>query len=139
MSNITLRNNYTPMKSILEDFFNEDFFNVKSKFTPSVNIKELDSEFQVEIAAPGYKKDSFNIEIKDNYLRISSKNESTKEDKNDKYHRREFRASSFERSFYLPKEVNVDDIKASYNDGILSIFIPKKSKVEKSSKMIEIQ
>ena len=136
---IVLRNSYSPMKSLFEDFLNDDFFNVKSNWTPSVNVKEVESEFQIEVAAPGYKKDSFNIEIKDNYLRISSKNESTKEDKNDKYHRREFRASSFERSFYLPKEVNVDDIKASYNDGILSIFIPKKSKVEKSSKMIEIQ
>ena len=139
MSNITLRNNYTPMKSILEDFFNEDFFNVKSKFTPSVNIKELDSEFQVEIAAPGYKKDSFNIEIKENNLVISSKNETKKEDKSDRYHRREFYSSSFERAFYLPKEVDVDEIKASYIDGVLSVSVPKKKKEEKKSKLIEIQ
>lgn len=138
MGNITLRNNYTPMKSILEDFLNEDFFNVKSKFTPSVNIKELESEFQIEVAAPGYKKDSFNIEIKENNLVISSKNETKKEDKNDKYHRREFYSSSFERSFYLPEDVNADDIKASYTDGVLSISIPKKVK-PKMSKMIEIQ
>lgn len=136
---IVLRNNYFPMKSLFDDFFNDDFFNTKSNWTPSVNVKEVESEFQIEVAAPGYKKDSFNIEVKDNYLKISSKNESSKEDKNDKYHRREFRSSSFERSFYLPKEVNVDDIKASYNDGVLSVSIPKKDKVENESKMIEIQ
>lgn len=138
---IILRNN-SPMRSIFEDFFNDDFFslsNVKNtKWVPSVNVKEKDSEFQIEVATPGYKKDSFNIEIKDNYLTISSKNESTKEDKSDKYHRREFVSSSFERSFYLPEGVNTDDIKASYNDGILSISVPKNVK-PKMSKMIEIQ
>jgi HSP20 family protein len=134
-----LRNNYTPAKSIFDDFFNDDFFNLKSKWTPSVNVKEEETEFRVEVAAPGYKKDSFNIEIKDKYLRISSENESTKEDKGDKYHRREFTSSSFERSFSLPENVDPENIKASYKDGVLLVLIPKKSKEQKKTRQIEIQ
>jgi len=127
------------MRSLFEDFLNEDFFSLGKSNIPSVNVKEEESEFLVEVAAPGYKKDSFNIEVKDSYLTISSKNESNKEEKNDKYHRREFYSSSFERSFSLPKGVNADEIKASYNDGILSVSIPKQTKVENKSRMIEIQ
>jgi HSP20 family protein len=140
MKNLILRNSYTPMKSIL-DMFNDDFFNDSflSKSVPSVNVKENNSEFLIEVAAPGYKKDSFNIEIQDNYLKISSKNESKKEDKSDKWHRQEFSYSSFERSFSLPEDVNAEDIKATYNEGILNISIPKKVKVEKTSRVIEIQ
>lgn len=138
MKSVILRNN-SPMRSLFEDFLNEDFFSLGKSNVPSVNVKEEESEFQIEVAAPGYKKDSFNIEIKDNYLTISSKNESTKEDKNDKYHRREFYSSSFERSFYLPEGVDAEDIKASYTDGILSVSVPKKPKVENKSRMIEIQ
>jgi HSP20 family protein len=139
MKSVILRNNYSPMRSLFEDFLNEDFFSLGKSNVPSVNVKEEESEFQIEVAAPGYKKDSFNIEVKDNYLTISSKNESTKEDKSDKYHRREFFSSSFERSFYLPEGSNAENIKASYTDGILSVSVPKKTKVEKESRMIEIQ
>ena len=140
MKNLVLRNN-TPIRSIFDifndDFFNDDFF--KKESVPSANISENSNEFSIEVAAPGYKKDSFNIEIKDDYLKISSKNELSKEDKNDKYHRREFSYSSFERSFYLPEDINAEDIKASYNEGILNISIPKKQKIESKSKVIEIQ
>lgn len=138
MKNVILRNNQ-PVRSIFEDFFNEDFFSLGKSNVPSINVKELESEFKIEVAAPGYKKDSFNVEIKDNYLTISSKDESKKEEKNDKYHRREFYSSSFERSFYLPDSIDAEDIKASYTDGILSVSVPKKLKIEKKSKLIEIQ
>jgi HSP20 family protein len=136
---IIIRNNYTPSKSFLNDFFNDEFFNVRTKWTPSVNVKERETEFQVEVAAPGYTKDSFNVEIKDKYLHISSQNESSSEDKSDKYHRREFTSSSFERSFSLPENVDPENIKASYKDGVLLVLIPKKSKVQKKTRQIEIQ
>lgn len=133
-----LRTNYLP--TIFSDLFTEDmFFPTKSKFVPSVNVKEDESSFQIEVAAPGYKKDSFNIEVKDNTLTISSKIESTNEETNDKYHRREFYSSSFERSFYLDKNLNSEQIEASYNDGILSVSIPKVTKKIETSKTIEIK
>jgi HSP20 family protein len=141
MANLTLRNNYSPMKSIFEDFFNDDFFGLsKMKANiPAVNLKETEKEFLIEVAAPGYKKDSFNIEIKDDYLTISSKNESTNETKEEKFHRKEFSYSSFERSFYLPENVDAENIKASYSEGVLNISIPKTIRVEKNKRMIEIQ
>lgn len=141
MKSLILRNN-TPIKSIFESIFNDDFFNdglLSNKSVPSVNVKENANEFLIEVASPGYKKDSFNLEIQDSYLKISSKNESKKEDKGDKWHRQEFSYSSFERTFYLPEDVNAEDIKATYNEGILNISVPKKVKVEKASRMIEIQ
>lgn len=137
MKNLAVRNNFSLANSIFEDFFSDDFFQRKN--TPAVNVKENEKEFSIELAAPGYKKDSFNIEIKDEYLKISSKNESNSTSKDDKFYRREFTYSSFERSFYLPENVNVEEIKASYNEGILFVSIPKKAKIENKPKLIEVQ
>jgi HSP20 family protein len=135
MKTITKRNNY----SIFNDFFNDEiFFPLKSN-SPLTNLKETDSEYTVEVAAPGYKKDSFNIEIKNDYLIVSSKNKEEKEEKNEKYYKKEFAYSSFKRSFLLPENVDENDIKASYNEGILNISIPKKEKVEKAKRLIEIE
>jgi len=136
MKNLILPNSFSSM-SIFDDFFNFSDFGFKNG--PSVNVKEDKNQFLIEVAAPGYKKDSFNLEIKNGYLKISSKNEALKEEKEEKYYRKEFSYSSFERSFSLPDNVNSDDIKASYDNGILNISIPKKLKIEKSAKLIEVQ
>jgi HSP20 family protein len=123
-----------------DDFFNRGMVNWgTSNFSdsdttlPAVNIKETENRYEVEMAAPGMKKEDFKIELDNNVLTISSeKTEESREDNGkDRYSRREFSYQSFQRSFSLPKEVvDEDKIEAHYKDGMLQLSIPKKEKAK---------
>ncbi|MCO5249654.1 MAG: Hsp20 family protein [Chitinophagales bacterium] len=142
-----LRKNFgqRPFPVLFDDAFFKDFFDVKpqvSSSVPAVNVKEDDKSFQVEIAAPGLKKEDFNISLDDNVLTISSeiKKENEEKDENGKYTRREFSYSSFSRSFSIDENhIDTENIKANYESGVLQLSIPKKVEVEKVKKTIEIQ
>ena len=110
---------------------------------PAVNIKESDTEYHLELAVPGRKKEDFSIEVDNEVLVISTetKNEVGSEGKNEnvKYTRREFSFSAFKRTFTLPETINTDKIEASYEDGILSFRLPKKEEaLPKAKRMIEL-
>ena len=102
---------------------------------PAANIKETNKTFRVEIAAPGLTKGDFNIELDQNVLSISTNKELDKEGKgvdskevnNSKevFLRNEFNYEAFNRKFSLPKNVDLKSISASYEQGILTILIPK--------------
>ena len=109
---------------------------------PSVNVKETADEFTVEMAAPGMKKEDFDIQLENDVLTIRSevRREDEEKDQNGKSTRREFSYQSFQRSFNLNNQV-VDDgnISATYEDGILRLTIPKKEEAkEKPPRMIEV-
>ena len=109
---------------------------------PSVNVKETADEFTVEMAAPGMKKEDFDIQLENDVLTIRSevRREDEEKDQSGKYTRREFSYQSFQRSFNLNNQV-VDDgkISATYEDGILRLTIPKKEEAkEKPPRMIEV-
>ena len=96
---------------------------------PSVNIKETEDSYEVEMAAPGMKKEDFKVELDNNILTISSEKTDEREEggEKEKYSRKEFSYQSFQRSFSLPKEVvDEDKIQARYRDGVLYLMIPKK-------------
>lgn len=108
------------------DFFGSDFPVMKQmKSMPTVNIKESEKDYQLELSAPGLKKEDFNVEIDQQVLRISFEDSKEKSEKEDNYTRREFYKSSFQRSFVLPENVNEDEISAEYRDGILYMVLPK--------------
>ncbi|GAA4270893.1 Hsp20/alpha crystallin family protein [Aquimarina gracilis] len=132
---------------LFDDFFTSDWFGGTvntSKIginTPAVNVKETDNSFELELAAPGLTKEDFNIELDHDVLTISSEVKSEKETKeNDgKYSRKEFSYRSFKRSFTLPDTVNGAEIKASYENGVLLVSIPKKEEAKVQPKrLIEI-
>ena len=130
--------------SLLSNFFDDDrFFNspwLAGKSVPAVNIKETDKAFEVEVAAPGYDKKDFKIEIDNEVLTISVERSEEKEQKEDNFTRREFGYSSFSRSFNLPQNTNEEDINARYEDGILRLTIAKKGESNgKSKKAIAIK
>ena len=110
-----------------------------------MNVIETDKEYKVEIAAPGLTRDDFKIDInEDNELTVSmekkvEKNEeSEKEGKKHTYLRREFSYSSFRQRMILPDNVNVDNIDAKMENGVLTIDIPKKTEEEKRKNMRQI-
>jgi HSP20 family protein len=111
------------------------------KSTPAVNIYENNEKFEIEIAAPGLEKEDFKIDLKNDYLLVYSEKKDKKEEKEKgKVVRSEFRYSSFQRSFALPKEVNITDIKATHKNGVLTIELPKKVEYKENlSRQIEIQ
>lgn len=95
---------------------------------PAVNIKETVDDFTIEVAAPGMKKDDFEINYDNGRLTISSERT---EEETDNYNRREFSYQSFHRSFEIEDNViNNDKIKAKYNDGILYITLPKREEIK---------
>jgi len=127
---------------IFTNFFNDKpFFNDFRKLenTPKINIKENEKDFQVEVSAPGYKKEDFKLNVEKDILTLSVEKSQTTEDKKDSYYRKEFSQSSFQKSFSLNDEINKEKINASYNNGILYITLEKKEKELPKLKSIEVQ
>lgn len=129
--------------SLIDDFINTDW-NLKaptfSGTVPSVNIKEFDSQFEIELAVPGMKKDDFEIEVEDGVLSISSTQEEEQFNEKGKYTRREFSYSSFRRSFTLPDSVNPTKIDATYKEGVLLVLLPKQKEAQpQPKKLIKIR
>ncbi len=129
--------------SLIDDFINTDW-NLKvptfSGTVPAVNIKELDSQFEIELAVPGMKKDDFEIEVEDGVLSISSTQEEEQVNEKGKFTRREFSYSSFRRSFTLPDSVNPTKIDASYKEGVLLVLLPKHKEAQpQPKKLIKIR
>jgi HSP20 family protein len=119
-----------------EGFFRNDFmdlWNGNTSTVPSVNIREEKNGFEVELAAPGLKKEDFNIDVEGNILTISCEKESeTKEGgDSDNFSRREYNYSSFSRSLTLPDNANVEKVSAKYSEGVLHLSIPKNTDTEK--------
>jgi HSP20 family protein len=131
MNRSLIKKGDSPFLDLAKRFFDDDLFVYTSPFYESrrsgglSNVSETETEYLVEISAPGLKKEDIKIELENDVLKISSNFEDEKEEKNDGYYRREFYKSSFERQFAVPKNVKKDDISASMNDGILTVTIPK--------------
>lgn len=143
------RNPMTGLNSFLDDFFTKDLFNWNEKnltemgFTmPSVNVKETETHYEIEMAVPGLKKEDFKINIDRNILTISSESQTENEERDEKknYTRREFNYQSFTRSFTMPSDiVDVEHIEAKYDNGILKLAVPKRENAKKEVKTIEIK
>ena len=135
-----------PLASILDDFFSKGLSELSeisgqnfSPNRPSVNIIETDEAFEVKLAAPGLKKEDFQIKIDKDQLLVSVAPEETKETEENKeeaaeagpkYRRREFDFGSFSRSFHLHETIDSEAIKATYTDGVLTITLNKKEEAK---------
>ncbi len=135
---------FPSVPSFYDDFFTKDIYNLSKSNNlngsslPSVNIKEDDEGYVVEVAAPGLSKSDINVELENDILTISSEKES--EANSDDYKRREFKYNSFKRTFSLPENiVNGEKVAAKYYNGVLSISLPKKEESKpKSARVIKV-
>lgn len=139
------RNRRRPFGNLItSDFFDtDDFFNnrflTRDLNEPALNIKETEDNFEVELAAPGYSKEDFEVTIDDGCLNISAEKSSSNEEKDDDYNRKEFSYESFEKSLSLPDTVEQEDVKASYKHGILKFKLSKKEEAKKHTpKVVEV-
>lgn len=118
------------LENDLFDWSNRNYSTTNTT-VPSVNVKENTDEFEVELAAPGFEKKDFNIELNHDLMTISSEKKLENEiNEGEGYVRREFSYQSFNRSFSLPNSADADKIKAKYENGILRVNIPKKEEAK---------
>jgi HSP20 family protein len=126
----------------VNDFLNGSAWNQPFNKTklPSVDIHENQDGFNVEMAVPGYDKTDFKIELENNQLTISSEKKAEQEMKEDQqFTRKEYSCQSFSRSFLLPDAADSDKIEAKYDNGILTVSVPKKEEARpKPAKQIAV-
>lgn len=122
--------------SIVNDsFFNERFVNK----VPAVNIAETENDFNIELAAPGLKKDDFKISLDKNVLSVSAEKKAENVEEGKKYSKREYSYNSFVRSFTLPESADQAKIEAEYADGVLKLNIAKKEEAKVQSREIAVK
>ena len=130
------------LPTMFEDFFNTDFMPRANTTAPAVNVKEDESAYTMELAAPGIKKDYCRVSINEDgnlCIAIENKMEHKDEDKKHHYLRREFSYSNYEQNYTLPEDVDKEGIAAKVENGILTVTLPKVKKEEKkTAKAIEI-
>ena len=141
----TLRNNpgfLVNFPSVLNDVFGNEFTKPAIGFSRAlVNIVENENEYGIELVAPGFKKEDFNIKIEDNKIEISAEVETLENADSVKFNLKEFERQSFKRTFSMPENlINEDEIKANYVNGVLLIALPKREEAKpKAPKQIEIK
>lgn len=122
--------------SFIGDFFS-DFMNTDLmtrdvfRSVPAVNISETPEKFMVDVAAPGMEKKDFKIEVENGILRISVEKKSEVTNEDQKFTRKEFSYTSFDRTFTLPEQVNAEAITAEYENGVLKLQLPKREEAKK--------
>lgn len=122
--------------SILNDSFLGD--KLQSR-VPAVNIAENENGFQIELAAPGLKKEDFKINLEKNVLSVSAEKKVENAEETKKYSKKEYSYNSFVRSFTLPETVDHANIEAAYTDGILTLNVAKKEEAKIQSREIAVK
>lgn len=148
-----VKRNRSVIPSIVSDFFDtgrlfpsvfeleKDLFdfNGGSLVIPNANIVENGKDYKIEVAAPGLEKKDFKVEVDNGILTVSAEKEEEQKEERKNYRRREFSYRSFSRSFALPENSLPDKIEAKYDNGILTLSLPKKEvTVSKPVKEIKV-
>ncbi len=123
-------------RGFLTDFFNDDFFSGRlGSF--KTDISENEKEYLIEAELPGFSKEDINIEITDGRLTISAKRNNETEEKQDNYLRKERFMGQVTRSFIVDN-INEDEIKANFKDGVLKLSLPKREEAANKVRRIEL-
>lgn len=141
MATLIRRPSYSKLSDFLEDLWDERGLSSErpSITMPAVNVKETENDFIIDVAAPGFDKKDFNINVEDNVLTISSEKEIEEQKDGECTSRREYSYGSFQRSFTLPITADTEKINAKYKNGVLNILIPKREEAKaKPPKRIDI-
>ena len=132
------------LPDIFNDFFDNDWMVRTNATAPAINVLENENNYEIEVAAPGMKKEDFKVHIDENgnlAIEMEKKMEDKEEKKHGHYLRREFSYSKFQQTMVLPDDVEKDKISAKVENGVLNVIIPKieKTKAEDSRRVIDIQ
>lgn len=137
---------FDPFKELrsIEERMNEVFFsdiskNVLSDFTPTVNTREGEYAYHIDVDLPGVKKEDISVKVDNNVLTLKGERRSKEEVKKEDYYKMESSFGSFTRSFTLPENIDSENIHAENKDGVLEITLPKKEQKNKTAKQIKVK
>lgn len=126
--------------SLFNDFFDRFWASDEtSQWVPAVNVIERPDDYRLEVAAPGMNKEDFRVEVDNGVLSISGERREERKDENENLARREFYYGSFRRAFTLPDGADPNKVSATYQNGILTVTLPKMEEAKrKPKKQVEI-
>ncbi len=141
---VPVRKNQNWLPDIFNDFFDNDWMVRTNATAPAINVLENENSYEIEVAAPGMKKEDFKVHIDENgnlAIEMEKKVDEKEEKKNGHYLRREFSYSKFQQTMVLPDDVEREKISAKVENGVLNVIIPKieKTKPEDSKRVITIE
>lgn len=120
------------------EWFDKGWDNVST--VPAVNVTESNGTYKITVAAPGLQKEDFKVNVDGNLITISAEKSTEKEEKEEKFTRKEYNYTSFSRTFTLPDNVMPDKIEARYDNGELTLMLPKLAEEKAAAhKKIEIK
>lgn len=131
----------TDFDRLIGDFFNDDWkisSQRNSTWTPAIDIEEKDEEFVLTADTPGMTKKDVKLNIRDGVLSIKGERKVEKEDESGTYHYRERHLGTFCLTFRLPETVNEEKINATFQNGILTVSLPKFEEVKPKEREIKI-
>ena len=117
---------------LFEGFLSNDLTGGKmANAVPSVNISETSEHFKIDLAAPGMDKGDFKVEVDNDVLSVSGERKEETKEENVRFTRREFSYGSFKRSFTLPESADGDKTNVRFENGVLTLTIPKKEEAKR--------
>ena len=131
------RNLPNVFERMIDDNFFFDYDN--NNWTPSVDINESNHAFMITADLPGIKKSDIEVKVEKNVLILNAERKIEKKNDNEKYHFSERRSGTFSRSFKLPKSVKEEKITADFDNGVLSINIPKAEDAITSNRLVKVK
>lgn len=144
-------NGYTDFGNVVDNifqnslrrFFDGNFWEADNQLSTGsvpVNIRETEQQYELDVIAPGCKKEDFSIRVDNNVLTISlSKKQASQQNEKSGWVRNEFVQQDFSRSFTLDEKVDTNKISATYSDGILRLGLGKNEKARMASRQIEVK
>ncbi|MCX7924057.1 MAG: Hsp20/alpha crystallin family protein [Clostridia bacterium] len=134
------RNDIWDLRSVFNDFFNDSLFPTAfgTAHPIKADIRETDKEYILDAEIPGVSKEDIKLDLRDNTLTISVEHNEQSSEERDNYIRKERRYGSFSRSFYV-ENVKHEDVSAKYNNGILTVILPKIEGGKNNARKIDIQ
>jgi len=134
------RKGFNLLNTMLDEIQDENNSTFKNDFSPTVNTREGEFAYHVEVDLPGIKKEDVEIKVEDNTLLVSGERKVRDEVKEDDYYKVESSFGTFSRSFSLPNEIDIENIHAESENGVLEVIIPKlKTVAVDKVKKIEIK
>jgi HSP20 family protein len=108
-------------------------------WSPKIDVFEKDNRLVTRVDLPGMKKEDVSVEVTDGYLALSGERKRETEEKKDNFHRSEREYGSFYRAVPLPEGVKLEDVKATFSDGVLEVSVPLPARPEASVRKVQIE
>ncbi|MBT8140252.1 MAG: Hsp20/alpha crystallin family protein [Gammaproteobacteria bacterium] len=140
--NLIPRESIFDLNRVFDDFFSPAAAQRGSRefFSPAVDVHENEQGYTVKLDLPGVKKEDVNVQLQDGLLTIEASHDAeSSEEKDGKVIRKERRTGRFSRSFSVGKEISQSDVNAGFENGVLSITLPRVSETTPETRRVEIK